>query len=245
MTGPSRKSQAGFTLAELLVASTMLAIVMAAVYTSFNASLNMWRLGARNFEPYQDARIALDVMTREMHSLVRGTEHTLQGDSNEIEFYTIGPPMDVDEGFEPRVLWVKYELDRGGLGRGKSITRTEALVKGQLPLASLEDGEPEFGRVSMGRKTKFVLAEGVEDLELTYWWVPQAVEESALSGTHRNRDSQPIEEDRHKEGWGLPQGVKIVLTMEQEDEEIDEIAFSTFVAFRGRTTLFDGERGRF
>lgn len=58
-------SQQGFTLVEVIVASTIMVLVLLPIYTVFAAGHNTYNRGMGIAEIQQDARIALDWMTRE------------------------------------------------------------------------------------------------------------------------------------------------------------------------------------
>jgi prepilin-type N-terminal cleavage/methylation domain-containing protein len=57
--------QRGFTLAEVLVTSVLMVLVLLPIYTVFAAGRNTYNRGMSKAEIQQDARLALDWMTRE------------------------------------------------------------------------------------------------------------------------------------------------------------------------------------
>lgn len=57
--------QRGFTLAEVLISSILMVLVLLPIYTVFAAGRNTYRRGMGKAEIQQDARLALDWMTRE------------------------------------------------------------------------------------------------------------------------------------------------------------------------------------
>jgi prepilin-type N-terminal cleavage/methylation domain-containing protein len=61
-------NQRGFTLTELLVALAMLGLVLTGVYTLQQQGLYSYRMGAAKVEAQQNARVALDLMIRELRS---------------------------------------------------------------------------------------------------------------------------------------------------------------------------------
>ena len=226
----------GFTLAELIVAATVLTVVMTAVYTAFGSTLRAWRLGESHVTAYQDARTALNTMSRELNCMLGGAEHLFQGKNDEVEFFTVGPPMNVEKGEGPRVLWVRYRFNR----TGKSLVREEAIVLKPLPLQPPEGEEIDKTRVKLGRKYKFeLIADGVRGLDFTYFWIPP----------HEPRKSdepptwlEPIQLKESREGWGLPQGIRAVLTVNDPTSESGKSIFSLRTSFRGPTTPYDEER---
>jgi prepilin-type N-terminal cleavage/methylation domain-containing protein len=61
-------NERGFTLAELLVATAVSGIVMAAVFVLQQGGQQAYLFGASRVETQQSARVALDLMTRELRS---------------------------------------------------------------------------------------------------------------------------------------------------------------------------------
>lgn len=63
-------AQAGFTLMEVLLAVAILGIVIAAVYSTWNASLNAWRRGTDASESFQRQRIVMEALSELAQSAV-------------------------------------------------------------------------------------------------------------------------------------------------------------------------------
>lgn len=234
-----RRGQGGFTLAEILVACTLLSIVMSGLYFAFSSSIRMWRLGEANLRTYQDARTSLRIMTRELQCIPRDAAHLCEGKDDEFEFFALVPPMDVELGEESRIMWVKYRLKESPSGEsGKLLVREERVVDGALPLPEDEQGDTSATRLDLGRKKTFELAAGVEDFELAYCWVPvlppgepPPVGEDLEEGT----PPDPIWLDEHNENDGMPQAIAIALTLQDPNAEEGETLFEQLVAFRGPT----------
>lgn len=64
----SRRSgrRRGLTLVEILVVSVIFAIIATSLFVVFKAGLDSWRRSQAHLEVYQNARAALDMMTREL-----------------------------------------------------------------------------------------------------------------------------------------------------------------------------------
>jgi prepilin-type N-terminal cleavage/methylation domain-containing protein len=62
------QNQHGFTLAELLVAAAVTGLVMAGVFVVQRGGQQAYLLGSNRVETQQNARVALDLMTRELRS---------------------------------------------------------------------------------------------------------------------------------------------------------------------------------
>lgn len=224
----------GFTLVELIVATTLLTIVMTAVYTTFNATIRTWRGAESNLHSYQDARTAMDVLTRELSCVIGGSQHLFEGEDDEFEFFAVAPPMNVEKGEDPHVLWIRYHYNRSG----KTLVRQEAFVKQPLPLLRPGEEEVDEGRVSIGRKYKFVLSSNVRDFEVRYFWVPKV---------ERKPDEppqwvEPIVMEENERGWGLPQGIDVSLTVDDPHTDSGKTTFRSRIVFRCPTTLYDEKR---
>ena len=72
-------NQRGYTLTELLVAMAMLALVLSGVYTLQRQGLYSYMMGSAKVEAQQNARVALDLMIRELRSATSVTA-TAAGD---------------------------------------------------------------------------------------------------------------------------------------------------------------------
>jgi len=229
---PKSKIPSGFTLAELIVATTVLTVVMTAVYTAFGSTIRAWRVGESQLHVFQDARTALSVMSHELGCVLGGTEHLFQGGDDEFEFFTVTPPMNVDKGEGPRVMWVQYRFNR----TGHTLVRQEALVTDPLPLAPRGEDEVDHSRIKMGRKYKFEIARNVRDFAVTYYWIPPV---KTKPGEPPPQWVPPVTLKRSEEGWGLPQGIRVDLTIQDDTATGKETTFTLATAFRGPTTPYN------
>ncbi len=235
MRNRSNSRKQGFTLAELLVATTVLTLVMTAVYVGFGNMIRIWRLGESGLSTYQSGRAAMSVLSRELGCMLGGAEHLFQGKDDEIEFFTVAPPMDVEKGEGARVLWVRYRFNR----QGKSLVREEAVVLKPLPLKTREDEEIDKTRVKLGRKHKFELvSDGALGLEFEYYWIPP----KERKPEEPPEWIDPIVMKQSREGWGLPQGIKATLTLKDATSPSGKTSFSLRTSFRGPTTPYDEKR---
>ncbi len=226
---------AGFTLAELLVATTLLALTMTAVYTAFGSTLRSWRLGEAHLHTFQDARTAISIMSRELNSALGGAEHLFQGKDDEFEFFTVSPPMNVEKGEGARVLWVKYRFNR----EAKALIRQEAIVEKPLPLAPRPGEDVDRGRIKVGRKHKYELAtDSVTSFKVKYYWIPPVERKEDEPPTWID----PVVLDESREGWGLPQGIQVTLTLKDVNSESGKTAFTYRMSFRGPTTPYNEEK---
>jgi prepilin-type N-terminal cleavage/methylation domain-containing protein len=237
---PRQSRCAGFTLAELVVATTLITIVMAAVYSSMTNSLRTWKIAEADMAVYQNARTALDILTRELQCVIPGAAHLMGGDDQELTFYAVVPPMEVDDGEGPRVMEIRYRLASGrSRGEGRRLVREERVVESALPLVSPGQEPVDRGRLKLGPQRAFDLATGVGDFKLAYYWRPP---QNEWPPRHPDQPPEPIYlivEQEHREKWGLPQGILVSLTLDDPNDDTGQQVFSTFVTFRSPTGLYN------
>ena len=130
---------AGFTLLEVLLAVTILALVVTSVYSTWSAALNGWRRGNEVLESLQRQRIVSTTLDELASSIVYVNgpavelyevigQHGRDGDS--VSFVTASdallPPSETSMGGMRRVT---IKLDRDGHGNPfLSIANSPALV---------------------------------------------------------------------------------------------------------------------
>lgn len=62
------KGRGGFTLIEVLVASAVLIVILSSLYVALKSASDVWSRGGTRMEAYQQARIILEMMTRDIRS---------------------------------------------------------------------------------------------------------------------------------------------------------------------------------
>lgn len=221
--------KSGFTLIELLVATTLLSIVMSAVYTLAHASLRSWSYAESGFDGYREARSAFTLFSHEYNNMAVRAGHLFEGDDREITMFVIAQPMDLDEGEGRRLMRVIYEYNRNK----HTLEREEALVETALPKQPPDPKEFDRARIKVGRKYKTTVAENVTDFKITYIWVP--------APENQNDDEPPVPEppiymERHDPLWGLPQGVELSITL--RDPEDEEKEYTLKAVFPSRALAF-------
>ena len=235
------RSNAGFTLAELLVATLLTTLVMSGVYFAFNSSVRLWRNGERNLQAYQDARTSMTIMTRELMQMLEGAGHLMEGDDKEIAFYAVAPPFHDSDGEGARILWIRYRTRPDASARGRILVREERLVESPMPMRPKDTTEIDSTVVKRGSKRTFEMASGVVDFELTYMW---AGEEEPPDPLNPNAPPEPVEIfelDEHREGDGIPQAIRIKLTMVDDDAPKGRTSFTTYAVFQGPTDQLEDE----
>src|SRR5262245_49296392 len=88
-------NQRGFTLAELVVATALMGLVMAGMFVLQRGGQHAYLLGSNRVEAQQNARITLDLMTRELRSarsivtVGNGTDISFQDQCNNTVAYAL------------------------------------------------------------------------------------------------------------------------------------------------------------
>lgn len=242
----SRRRQ-GFTLAELLVAVGLLSIVMTAVYVSFNSAVRVWRTSEKDLNVYQDARIAMSIMTNDLQNVVGRAVHLVEGDTNSIEFFAVVPPMAVEDDAGPRIMWVQYHVKPDPNEKGGTIVREERVVESEIPLNIPPDDENlvqtlhevKATRIRMGDKKKFDLVSGVLNFDLSYYWIPPPDQPKDPTQSLKPEVLPPVILTKNPAGRGLPQAVGIDIALFDPTPGKKRINVSTVVAFKGPTTPYD------
>lgn len=158
----------GFTLVELIVASTLMALVLGGVYMTFSTAVRSWRSGEANYGTYEDARRALGLLDRELHGIPSDAIHLVTGTRDSIEFVTMAQPLDVETASSERLLRVHYRFK--GDRSGGVLVRSEALVEGPLPAPPIPPSRELPVGLKTGRSQEFEIARGVRALEFSYAW---------------------------------------------------------------------------
>ncbi len=231
----SHRGTAGFTLAELVVATTLISIVMAGVYTALSSAINAWKYGETNYEVFDDARYALGLMARELQNTPPASFPWFIGTSNEIEFFTLSSPLHIEDGVGPRWLKVRYRL-AGTSGRtGKRLIREEQTVEGSMVASPDCEEAQDTGRMRLGRRYDFELAANVQHFQIQYHWQPP-IERSSGAAPPPKREM--FTQNHNEKCWGMPKAVGIALSLKDPSAsaEMGVKSFENYVVFRGASS---------
>ncbi|MFP6583849.1 MAG: prepilin-type N-terminal cleavage/methylation domain-containing protein [Candidatus Hydrogenedentota bacterium] len=224
-------TQSGFTLAELLVASTLMSIALIGVYTTFHSTVLHWRNGSANEKTFTDARRVFAIMQHDLSGIPNDRRQLsavsyFSGFPDEVSFVSAIQPMNVEELAIERLFAVRYYLN------GTDLIREERPVEG--PLASQFTGmagsRPQAS-LRLGRKYERIIADGVLDVRLTYLWTP---------GSSIRQDAPPIWTpliERPTATDRLPAGVRIELTLYDAAKSIQDTRFVKTIKFDGNVSF--------
>jgi prepilin-type N-terminal cleavage/methylation domain-containing protein len=157
MNSPLSKSagskQEGFTLLELLVASAVMGIVLFALVSTANTSLQLWRDTSSKAAVDREGRTGLALLSWDLQNIVQPTNVALRPhiNTNEftandttttvLQFLTLKPrDYQTNSGDVGDVCYVEYRIEDGALKRafvGSEATFT-AIAGGNFPSGGLE-----------------------------------------------------------------------------------------------------------
>lgn len=220
-----RASRSGFTLAELLVATTLLSIVMASVYSLFQTTIAAWRSAEGDSGLHRQARHALDLLEHEYSNLYAGGSQLFEGAGDAFTMYAVAQPVNVASGEGRRLMRIRYRHDRANA----ALVREEAIVEGVLPGAVRDATALDEARIRVRDEARFVAARGVRDFQVRYLWVARPDPE------YWRGPPVPVEPrraDRHRPGWGLPQAIAIAITLEGDGNPEERLSFETVLPTR-------------
>lgn len=110
----SLDKRCGLTFVELMLATSIFAVVAVAIYVTFGTGISTWRRAQQAQQLYQDLRFALDKIAQDLSNaaVYLPTENftNFQGENNEVSFYSLV------ETFRPapqyqRLYKITYQLD--------------------------------------------------------------------------------------------------------------------------------------
>jgi general secretion pathway protein J len=135
----SIRSQAGFTLLEMIVAVTLVALMAVGLWAVFRISLRSWSRGTEFMDANQRHRSILNLVRKQLAStygifiqdpLQPGTAALMfNGTENGLQFISLNS-LQFNES--PGLTWVSYELNQDRVG-DYSLVERETRYLGQMP----------------------------------------------------------------------------------------------------------------
>jgi general secretion pathway protein J len=154
LSGNSR----GFTLLELLIALTIVAVIVVIIFGALRISIRAWEKGERDVDIRQRQRIVLDLIKRQLAStcmsdvLIRDQQLvSLKGDSKSIEFVSYIP---ITSGNRFGLVYVQYTVKQEKEGNKEHLSFYEKNIS--LPDKKIGAGNPDevdFSELISGMKS--------------------------------------------------------------------------------------------
>jgi general secretion pathway protein J len=198
----------GFTLLELLIALTIVAVMVVIIFGALRIGIRAWEKGEKDVDSRQRQRIVLDLIKHQLASTsvsdAWGRDQQLvsiKGDSKSIDFVS-NIPMTPGNRFG--LVYVKYVVRPEKTGNKEHLTFYEKNVA--LPDKRIGAGNPDEGDFSE-------LIPGMKSIVFEYL-----------------KDQPGEEASKWQESWdpavdkGLPRAVRVTLTESDEKAPIYVIA---------------------
>lgn len=163
--------QSGFTLAELIVASTLMSIVLMGVYSTFHSTILHWRTGSANEATYSDARRIFTLLKYDLGGVpndVVGLDarEYFVGDNRQFEFVTVIQPMNLGEKTVVRPMKVSYRLS------GEELMRVEEPIEGPLAIPIGLGQDRGAQALDLGPRFERTIGTDILGFRATYLWEP-------------------------------------------------------------------------
>lgn len=178
-------SKKGFSLIEVMVATTILMIIVIMVGNIFRHATSAWNTGYSTAEGVSGVRSVLGIFQRELAEAIDGREFEdwetpILVDGNSVKFYRYTDPMQRKMGY-PELQLVEYQFSRNEVkrraktigGNGNSSVKDEVLVSLYSKAVSVGsnlnvDIDFEVGSTTIDPKDLYVNDDVVDD----FWNVP-------------------------------------------------------------------------
>jgi general secretion pathway protein J len=148
----------GFTLLELVIALTIVAVIVVIIFGALRISIRAWEKGEKDLEIRQKQRIVLDLIKRQLSSTcgseVWGGDQqlvSLNGDERSIEFVSQLP---LTPGSRFGTVYVKYAVNREKEGEKVRLTFYEKnIALSDKKFSSAHPSDDDFSELLSGMKS--------------------------------------------------------------------------------------------
>lgn len=146
--------RAGFTLIELLIAFSIFAVIAVTLYSTFFAGISVWKRSGESSDIYQDIRIALDDIARDLKNMLYFTKdkessYIFSGTAEETVFMTLAEGASEEMTAEKEIVKTSYSFDAA---KGELVREAAGIALG----------------FDTDRAEKEVLLKGVQDFGFEY-----------------------------------------------------------------------------
>ena len=219
----STKSQAGFTLLELLIALAILSLIMGIIYGGMRLGSRAWQAGEQRAESNQRLRLVLNQLTDEIRSAysIRMKGETVDdkylafwGEPNKIRFVTVGAGL-MSEPLENKLRAIAYYVDGDD---GLVLKETALNYDNFFDQLDIQDAIVLNPEVAENNFRNYYVpeeeeAEGLAPPEgiWTTYWDPTDKENKLL-------EEEPLSGESIT-AMQLPDAVEVTLTLKPEREE--------------------------
>lgn len=210
----------GFTLVELLFAIFIFAIVISSVYGSYRATFHIVNGSESQLDMSHRARVALERMSEDLHSIVAGPGGVLRGETNEysgvrgdnLSFVSSAHLLLKKSDTHSGHALIEYSVEADEGGNFLNLYRSDTLL---LPGIDSEGDEPQ----------RHLLCRGLQGLRFTY-----VNEEGTETDEWQSDEGAAANEDGEQELPLLPHLIYVDLSFAESNESESKTVFKTAIA---------------
>jgi len=201
------KRISGFTLMEVLVATSIFAVVVVSIYSAFHTGMQAYRKVDASFGIYQTARLVFARIESDLRNSFVYTEDDSRftGTADSFNLLSVLPSYDNSGKASLNICRVKYAMQDGGFAR--------SLFKGLEAFKEGPKDEPQ------------TLSSSIKAVSFEY-----AFSKREFSETYEWQDSWP-KRDEEEQKKSLPLAVKIKLSIEEAAQKADSKTKARIVEF--------------
>ncbi|OGP73768.1 MAG: hypothetical protein A2V86_01330 [Deltaproteobacteria bacterium RBG_16_49_23] len=198
----SKEKKSGFTLIEVMVSLAVLGFVLVIIFGAFRLGLSAWERGESSKEEYQRIRIASQVLSQQLKSIVPykiqnksagGDYLAFEGKAHSLKFVSAFPIKARQiEGF----VFASYEFKENGEAGGRLVLHEQRVLNKDF----MEEGLKEEAGVP--------LIEGISQLRFEYY---------REGDPQKDQAEEWVEEWNGKDEKDLPKYLKATLTFKGKD----------------------------
>jgi general secretion pathway protein J len=202
---------AGFTLIEVVVSMTILGFILVIIFGAFRLSLSAWDRGEKTREEYQRQRTAIQLISRQIKSMVpykiktqkaEGDYIAFEGRAQSVKFVsTLSLKSIQPDGF----VFAIYDFKEGGQEGGRLVVYEQRVVNKDF----FEDRPKEEQEVN--------LLEGVSDVRFEYF---------REEDNEKTRAEGWLTEWNAKEEKELPTALRMTVKYRDGRNEKEEASFT-------------------
>ncbi len=213
----NRPERRNFTLLELLIALSLFASIMVALYSALSVGIIAWKRGDQGSNLHQRARIILDTMVSDVRKCVYFDYIQFLGQANEVYFPVALPVTDASSKdptvFDTSIFKITYFLKKtSSRSKYKSLMRLQETF-----LKSLDES----------RREAKILSEDIADVSFQYIYVVDEEEKETLTETESATYWETDWDVENK----IPKSIKIKLVLVDQPgtKEEEKITFERTV----------------
>jgi general secretion pathway protein J len=206
-----RKKDKGFTLLEVIVTMTILALILLMISGAFRLGLSAWDRGEQAREEYQRQRTATQLIMRQVKSMVPYKIKTQKAEGDYLAFEGKGTSLKFVSTLSLKasrpngLVFAIYEFKEGGQEGGRLVAYEKRVVNKDF----FEEGPREEEGVTV--------LEGLSDVRFEYF---------------REEDAEKTRAEAWLDGWSakeekeLPAALRVKITFKSGKSEQEDVPFT-------------------